>query len=216
VRGLIDASNVCSICFENMCSVITECSHTYCHECIARHMQCSSACPLCRSETLPGTTLALIKDGVANKLDALGQMIRQLNAPAMVYAQWRSMMRPLKAVLAGARVQTVTLEGSAHRRQQALRCFQDSECGVLLLCMQDSFSGLHLPSARHVVFAHTLLGERNAVADLERQAIARAMRIGQQGVVTVHTVVVANTREEGLWRARREGWRGKEQGKVGS
>ena len=45
--------------------------------------------------------------------------------------------------------------------------------GVLLLCLEESFAGLHLPNAANVIFAHALVGEVAQIRRLEAQAVAR-------------------------------------------
>ena len=65
----------------------------------------------------------------------------------------------------------------------------------------------HLPHARHVVFAHAIVGDRERVGHLERQAISRfyhlffrCVRHGQTGEVQVFSFVVADCEEETPWR----------------
>ena len=70
---------------------------------------------------------------------------------------------------------------------------------VLLLCLEDSFAGLHLPHVRHIIFAHAIVAEKKQVERLERQAIARCVRHGQESTVGVYSFVVLDTEEEELW-----------------
>ena len=63
--------------------------------------------------------------------------------------------------------------------------------GVLLLCLEDSFAGLHLPHVAHIIFAHAIVGEVGQVRNLETQAIARCLREGQTREVQVYSFVIA-------------------------
>ena len=70
----------------------------------------------------------------------------------------------------------------------------------VLLNTNDSFAGLHLPHARHLVFAHALVGDAATVRALEYQAIARCLRHGQTREVVVHSFVLEDSAEEALYR----------------
>ena len=105
--------------------------------------------------------------------------------------------RPVAAL--GARV--LLLDGNLAQRTATLAEFQGG--GVLLLCLEEGTAGLHLPHARHVVFAHAIVGDRARVQHLERQAVARCVRTGQTAHVSVSSFVVADGAEETLWHATR-------------
>ena len=90
------------------------------------------------------------------------------------------------------------LDGNLAQRSQTLHEFLSG--GVLLLCLEEGFAGLHLPHARHIVFAHAIVADRERVKHLERQAIARALRYGQTGEVAVHSFILSESAEETLWQ----------------
>ena len=87
----------------------------------------------------------------------------------------------------------VCVEGVPSRRVPMARQFLGG--GVLQLCLEEGFAGLHLP---HVVFAHAIVADRERVARLERQAIARCVRVGQRNRVCV-SFVVTDGEEARLW-----------------
>jgi SNF2 family DNA or RNA helicase len=117
--------------------------------------------------------------------------------PVVLFVQWRSMVRETKAFLNELGLRVLTLDGNATQRATTLESFKAN--GVLLLCLEDSFAGLHLAHARCVIFAHAIVGDRDSVQQLERQAIARCVRQGQTGRVAVHSFVVTESVEESLW-----------------
>ena len=90
-----------------------------------------------------------------------------------------------------------TLDGNSHQRTSTLQ--EHLNGGVLLLCMEDSFAGLHLPHAKNIIFAHAIVADVSTVRMLEQQAIARCVREGQTGHVTVHSFMVADSAEERHW-----------------
>lgn len=192
-------SHTCSICLDEICSTITNCGHVYCHRCITRHLQeNNNACPMCRTLLMKNGIVSVIKDKVATKLEVLADMIVNLDSPAIVFAQYRTMLRSLREMLHNTRLRVICLEGNMHRRIRLLDLFK-TDGGILLICMQDSYAGLHLPCAEHIIFSHALLGDKQTVTDMEEQAIARAVRPGQKHTVKVHSFVIADSPEEDLW-----------------
>ena len=107
------------------------------------------------------------------------------------------MMRGMKAFLKSIGVRTLLLDGNAAQRASTLSEFLSE--GVLLLCLEECFAGLHLPHVKHIIFAHAIVADRDRVAHLETQAIARCVRPGQTQTVGVHSFVIADGDEEGLW-----------------
>ena len=111
----------------------------------------------------------------------------------------KGMLRELSTLLHQMDARTYFLEGNMSRRVASLQDFSRTG-GVLLLCLDDSFAGLHLPCAQHVIFAHAILGSVDEVRNCETQAIARALRPGQANRVHVYSFVVADCAEERQWR----------------
>ena len=107
------------------------------------------------------------------------------------------MMRVIRTFLASLAIRVLLLDGNA--AQQAATLVEFLSSGVLLLCLEDSFAGLHLPHVRHVIFAHAIVGDRRQVERLERQAIARCVRHGQTEQVHVYSFVITESEEERLW-----------------
>ena len=201
LHGLKRREETCSICMSRECTVITPCAHVFCAPCSRRHItEVSRSCPSCRAplqmEDLSGVVAG---GGVGEKMERIGTLIRSLDDPvAILFVQWKSMLKGLKAYLRGIDVDVFTLDGNTSQRTNRLQTFSERG-GVLLLCLEDSFEGLHLPHARHVLFAHALVGDREKVARMEQQAIARCARHGQTGTVQVYSFVVAECEEENLW-----------------
>lgn len=137
--------------------------------------------------------------GVGSKLRRMGDVIRaRAYEPIILFVQWKSMMRGVRSYLESVGARVLALEGNGRQRETTLNEFRQR--GVLVLCMEDSFAGLHLPHARMVVFAHAIVGDLETVRRLERQAIARCVRPGQTSDVDVLSFVVSESDEEHHWR----------------
>ena len=104
----------------------------------------------------------------------------------------------MKSFLRGMHIKVLNLEGNVSQRATTLNEFMLG--GVLLLCLEDSFAGLHLPHARHVIFSHAIVGDVRSVKLLEEQAIARCVRHGQTEEVKVYSFVVKDCDEETIWK----------------
>lgn len=136
---------------------------------------------------------------VGTKMREIAGLIASLPAsePIVMFVQWKTMMRGTRTVLRGEDRRVFTLDGNSHQRTATLQ--EHLNGGVLLLCMEDSFAGLHLPHAKNIVFAHAIVADVSTVKMLEQQAIARCVREGQTGQVTVHSFMVADSAEERHW-----------------
>ena len=186
----------CTICMTAAVGCITPCAHLFCSDCVRRHLLTHDTCPTCRAP-LQAAQLMGVAEGV--KLAHIGALLASLRGECVIlFVQWKTMLRGMRAFLRGRGEKVCVLDGNAAQRASTLSEF--STGGVLLLCLEDSFAGLHLPHARHVVFAHALVGDAARVSLLERQAVARCVRHGQTGEVHAHSFVVADCAEEDVWR----------------
>lgn len=136
---------------------------------------------------------------IGTKMREIGRLVSSFSAtePIVLFVQWKTMMRGIRTFLRNEDVRVFTLDGNSHQRSATLQ--EHLNGGVLLLCMEDSFAGLHLPHARNIIFAHAIVADVGTVRMLEQQAIARCVREGQTSQVTVHSFMVADSAEERHW-----------------
>lgn len=200
ITTLGQRSDTCPICMDAPCGTITVCGHLFCRKCIADHMRRGSlSCPTCRQ--FIGHTKGVIIGGQASsRMMELVDLLLHLAEPTIVFVQWKVLLKNMRAILRGSQLRVFTLEGNAAQRAKTLDVFADVG-GVLLLTLEQPFSGLHLPHVRHVVFTHAIVGSDSHVRAMEYQAISRCLRHGQTGCVSVHSFVVSDVVEEDMWRA---------------
>lgn len=198
VEALRTGSEVCSICMDRPSSVIAPCAHIFCATCIRKHLQHHKTCPECRKPLSSDDVCGIVTDVGSGKMRHIRDTIRGIAPqPVVFFVQWKSMVKAFRAYLRGDDLGVLVLDGNAAQRASALAHFAQHG-GVLLLCLEDPFDGLDLSHAKHIVFAHALVGDRSQ--DMERQAVARCARPGQMDRVNVVSFVVAETAEETLWR----------------
>jgi SNF2 family DNA or RNA helicase len=144
------------------------------------------------------TNVATSSD-IGTKMREIGRLVSSFSAtePIVLFVQWKTMMRGTRTFLRNEDIRVFTLDGNSHQRSATLQ--EHLNGGVLLLCMEDSFAGLHLPHARNIIFAHAIVADVGTVKMLEKQAIARCVREGQTSQVTVHSFMVADSAEERHW-----------------
>jgi len=173
------------------------CARTMCIEC-ARAQLSQGVCALCDGCIDDPIVSVPCLRGMGTKMTKIGELVTSLkNDPVVLFVQWKSMVRGTRSFLTSLGVRVLLMEGSMTQRASTLAEFATS--GVLLLCLEDCFAGLHLPHVRHIVFAHAIVAERKQVERYEKQAIARCVRYGQTEQVNVYSFVVSDTEEEKVW-----------------
>lgn len=204
LRALTEQQETCSICMERVCGVILPCAHLFCSTCIRNHLRSSEQCPVCRHPTTAAQLKGIpIINNIGVKMAQIGRLVLKLNTESIIlFVQWKSMLKATKTFLQSIGAVVCTLEGSSTRRACTLTEFSKRP-SILLLCLEESFAGLHLAHVSHVIFAHAIVGDLETVKRLETQAIARCVRHGQKENVHIYSFVVANTEEERLWHATR-------------
>lgn len=194
----LNAGSTCSICCEMDCDSMLPCGHTYCARCISQHLRVSRHCPHCRATTCIQRAHTVVKSP-NSKVCALQDFVRMTeHRPIVVFAQWASVTYALFRRMSHI-APTYLLRGNTLQRQATLFQFQQT-AGVLILNIENSFAGIHLPRVRSVVFAHALVGGRQETDALQKQAIARAVRVGNVSeCVQVLFFVAKGCAEENAW-----------------
>ena len=201
VQALQKQDELCVICMERECSIITPCVHLFCSTCIRRHIHNSADCPTCRMPLTEHETIGVTTYGsLCRKGNEIADLILSLpDEPIVLFVQWKTMIRGLRAFFKGFDIRTFALDGNHCQRASTLLEFRNG--GVLILCLEDSFAGLHLTHARNVIFAHAIVGDKSDIERMESQAIARCLRHGQTEDVRVYSFIVADCEEERFWRS---------------
>ena len=121
----------------------------------------------------------------------------------IVFSMWHGVLKMVQKTLHRAGVRSVWCEGTPAQKQNSLAVFNDPSselgCDVLLMSAQSAAAGANLQLASHVVLLDPAGTSAVHGATLERQAVGRAVRMGQTKTVTVVRVVVADTVESELY-----------------
>ena len=135
----------------------------------------------------------------------LMQQLTESGEQVVVVSQWRGFANAIGAALKSVGVAAVLMEGGTSTRSARIAAFRAGHHRVLVLCLEDSAAGLDLACAKHVVFAHALVGRASAIRQFTEQAISRLVRVGQRSSeVVVHHIVLKSTVEEAIHQRNKE------------
>ena len=109
----------------------------------------------------------------------------------LVFSQFVEMLRLIEADLEQDGIKTLILTGSTTNRSDVLEAFSQGDASVFLLSLKAGGVGLTLTEADTVILYDPWWNPA-----VERQAMDRAHRIGQDKPVFVHRLVAAGTVEE--------------------
>lgn len=143
--------------------------------------------------------------GTSGKLETLVEMLSELaeeGHSALVFSQFTTMLDRIQPVLQEAGLSTMMLTGRTPtaKRAELVRQFSEaSDPRVFLLSLRAAGTGLTLTKAGYVFIFDPWWNPA-----VERQAIDRTHRIGQQKAVFAYRLVTANSVEEKVLRLQRQ------------
>jgi SNF2 family DNA or RNA helicase len=141
----------------------------------------------------------------ATKLDTLGDMLAEIveeGHSALVFSQFTSMLAMIRPTLEQAGIPNLMITGSTptSKRAELVKTFAEStEAQVFLLSLKAAGTGLTLTKADYVFLYDPWWNPA-----VERQAIDRTHRIGQEKPVIAYRLVAAGTVEEKVIALQRE------------
>jgi len=122
--------------------------------------------------------------------DLLGALVAE-GRRVLVFSQFVEMLRLIEADLAEAGIRHLTLTGQTQNRAEVLDAFARGEAPVFLLSLKAGGVGLNLTEADTVILYDPWWNPA-----VERQAMDRTHRIGQDKPVFVYRLVAAGTVEQ--------------------
>ena len=122
--------------------------------------------------------------------ELLGELVAE-GRRVLVFSQFVEMLRLIEADLAEAGISHLTLTGQTQNRADVLESFASGDAAVFLLSLKAGGVGLTLTEADTVILYDPWWNPA-----VERQAMDRTHRIGQDKPVFVHRLVAAGTVEE--------------------
>lgn len=199
----------CPICMDTIGKTITNCGHIYCHACISHAIRQKPECPICKSR-LTSKAIHIIKTETSQqdnirrygtkftKVIELLTGIVERKEKVVIFGQWLGIVLALRTILLEQEFNVLAVVGNTSTRCNAVKKFLKGKLDALILCLDNSASGLDLGIANHVIFMHSIFGTERQVKLLKQQAIARVNRLNQTKPVTVHFIAAENSIEKEL------------------
>jgi SNF2 family DNA or RNA helicase len=215
----------CMICFGSLETVmVTTCNHMFCGMCVNEMFKTSAniKCPMCRNpltrnevnsivdkdlNMISGDTMKKKLDTKeeeninihrgGTKIDAIVKYIKDTKDKIIIFANEKQTLDLINEILMENKVKYVNLKGNAYVISKQLKRFKTGEDQVILLSADRSNSGTNLIEANHIILLDNhLITDPNTKKDVEKQAIGRAVRLGQKKNVQVVRFIMKNTIEQ--------------------
>jgi SNF2 family DNA or RNA helicase len=221
----------CMICFGNFdTAMITICNHMFCGRCIDEMFKKTPniKCPMCRHPLarhevngIVDKNLNLITgDDIKKKIESKEQekvnmtnggtkiseivkYIKECEDKIIVFAMEKQTLDLIGDVMIDNSIKFVNLKGNAYVVSKQLKRFKSGEEKVILLSADRANSGTNLIEASHVILLDTHLIENTVEREtVEKQAIGRAVRLGQKKNVKILRFIMKNTIEQLMLNSR--------------
>ena len=210
------SSDDCVICLQAIedPAMLRGCGHTFCKHCCYQFLSVDARCPTCREVALPKDIIALSNTNQSIDIESLrrkyGSKLAHLinylkhtdDVKTLIFSQWDDFLRDIgRCIEIFSKV--LYCRGNVNAKRSSIRKFMTSEkCNLLLLSTLNSGSGCDLSNASRVILIDTLDGGPE-VTEIERQAIARCHRIGQNKNVEIVRFIMKDSIEEIIYTSRR-------------
>lgn len=192
------SDQTCPICYSDNItnpSVTPCCMQLFCFSCLCESLKRVAACPLCR-ERIPdlktvqvvgnpgqSATQQEVKEDPNKKYSKKEALVRFLKAnptaKVLMFSGYDASFVGLEHKLTDEGISYATVNGSNSRITKLLKEFKAGKYNILFLNARNMGAGLNIESASHVVLFHRMS------AELEKQIIGRAMRLGRTSSLDV-------------------------------
>jgi len=199
----------CPLCMlEHPCSniVVTECLHNLCVDCFEKYINAfqNAQCHVCR-ESIHKNSVLIHPKFEKHETNKLTTILKAINVTPqedkiIIFTQFHNLVEHLSAIFYQENIQYTILRGEPSEINMSLLKFKFlPEIKILLMSIEQAASGINVPEANHVFFAHPIFGmEFEKAALTYNQCIGRAYRIGQTKNVFVKLFVTMDSLEEDL------------------
>ena len=172
----------CNLCTCNTGRVY-KCGHYVCHVC-KRDYNKKKECFICGIDS---SKFKKIRDLIRPKNGKI-----KVEEKMVVFTQWKNMARLLGKYLKKRRIKYCMITGdvSLNQRNELIEKFKTDKSKIMIATIQTCGVGINLTRANHVVLLDSWWN-----ASLEKQAIDRLYRIGQDRKVSVYNITIKQTIE---------------------
>jgi SNF2 family DNA or RNA helicase len=205
--------------------IIETCGHIFCHSCIINdELELKvNRCPTCRNEftiddlqPVKGQGLTDISNmnqlienygsKIANIVTTLERIKQESkNYKVIMFSQWGSMLHMIGRNLSSLGYNISYCEGNVYMRNNAIANFKEGRDNqIMMLSLEKAASGTNLICATDIILVDVVDGPKKKSVEIERQAIHRAIRQGQDKPVTLHRFIMTDSIEYECYMRNRE------------
>jgi SNF2 family DNA or RNA helicase len=219
-------NEICSICLdpwvEKKETAVLHCGHFVCTTCCGSILQTSSLCPMCRSpiskdainyikneeyiDRIPTSNTPTEIDSIKSKHGSkMAYLITQIQSileenednRIIVFSMWDVMLKLVVSSLNDIGIENILLKGTASMIANNIVKFKSkTNCKVLMMSSDKQASGLNIVEATHIFLLDSVNSKPCDVSSIEKQAVGRAVRIGQSKNVKIYRTIMKDTIEE--------------------
>ena len=205
----------CCLCLEPFTRpTITKCKHMFCHECIHTSLKYKNKCPQCRQcireedlqeivdkpeEESDVDNALIVKDPLGRKVklqpgikeiySKIGEspktkIIKEIvenSKQTVIFSEFNSVLDYFHGRVGGC---IVSGRSTRSRRDKEISKFSRGESKALFLSLKIADVGINLTAADTIIFL-----EPKMDTSVEKQAIGRVRRIGQQNDIKIHRII---------------------------
>ncbi|KAI9139237.1 SNF2 family N-terminal domain-containing protein [Paraphysoderma sedebokerense] len=202
------ACNICRNKFDD--GLLTPCGHLFCESCLRTWLQIKPSCPVCVAAiSIRKTSRVTFREDAEQsklsrfsevknigvfgaKIDSIVRHLKYLdvhepNVQSIVFSQWDQVLDIVKTACERNKIGCIKFNGGP----SVMKFKTDLSIKVILLNASSQSSGLNLINATHIFLLEPILNP-----GIDKQAIGRVHRIGQQKTTYVHRYIIKNTIEE--------------------
>jgi len=218
IEQKIQETESCPICLEELNDsvdkTILECGHIYCVSCINKiiKLKQSHNCALCRNifdknnlKIFNTTKIVEKNKEITSKygskintlLKFLEKTLENSENRIIIYSQFDKFLDMIQNILFKKNISSINLKGNIYSVQNKIELFKTStEHRILLLSLETANSGLNLVETSHIILLDTFNSfDKKKSQYITKQAIGRAVRLGQTKAVQVNYFLVRNSIE---------------------
>jgi SNF2 family DNA or RNA helicase len=131
------------------------------------------------------------------KVNTIIKYIKEYDGKIIIFATEKKTLDLMNGILIENKIDFVNLKGNSYVISKQLKRFKTGVNKVILLSADRDNSGTNLIEASCIILLDThLIGDYKLRKDVEKQAIGRAVRLGQKKNVKVLRFIMKNTIEQ--------------------
>lgn len=222
----------CNICKGQIDPInigLTTCGHVFCYNDLKINVNTKGNCPTCNTRItmkdivkienrreddktfeaeqyrFKNTLIEKYGSKITNLICILHNIQKQNNAKCIIFSQWEKMLEKVGESLTENGFINKFCAGTDYEKLQVLRDFQSNpKFNIMMMSSSSAAEGTNLTAASYIILIEPARGSVELRRNIESQAIGRAVRQGQDKVVTIIRLIMAGTVEDDIYNESRQ------------